>query len=83
VVICPQQATIFWRRCQGKRRFLQGESHTHILYFVISFALLYFYLHHFYQKYKKLVSFIVAFIYLPLALLEWVPMRTPSCVILL
>jgi hypothetical protein len=36
---------IFWRRCRGKRRLLQGEFRTHILYFVLSFALLYFYLH--------------------------------------
>jgi hypothetical protein len=26
--------TLFWRRCRGKRRFLQGEFRTHILYFV-------------------------------------------------
>jgi hypothetical protein len=26
---------LFWRRCRGeKRRLLQGEFHTHILYFV-------------------------------------------------
>jgi hypothetical protein len=37
----------------GKRRLLQGEFRTHILYFILSFALLYFYLHHFYQKHKK------------------------------
>jgi hypothetical protein len=49
---------IFWRRCRGKRRLLQGEFRTHILYFVLSFALLYFYLHHFYQKYKK-ISFLI------------------------
>jgi hypothetical protein len=30
----------FWRRCRGKRRFLQGESRTHNLYFVL--VLLYF-----------------------------------------
>jgi hypothetical protein len=30
----------FWRRCRGKRRFLQGEFHMHILYFVV--GLLYF-----------------------------------------
>jgi hypothetical protein len=30
----------FWRRCRGKRRFLQGEFRTHILYFVL--VLLYF-----------------------------------------
>jgi hypothetical protein len=32
----------FWRRCRGNRRLLQGEFRTHILYFVLSFALLYF-----------------------------------------
>jgi hypothetical protein len=30
----------FWRRCRGKRRLLQGEFRTHILYFVL--VLLYF-----------------------------------------
>jgi hypothetical protein len=30
----------FWRRCRGKRRLLQGEFCTHILYFVL--VLLYF-----------------------------------------
>jgi hypothetical protein len=54
----------------GKRRLLQGEFRTHILYFVFSFALLYFYLHHFINNTKKLVSFIVAFIYLLLVLLK-------------
>jgi hypothetical protein len=48
----------FWRRCRGKRRLLQGEFHTLILYFVLSFALLYFYLHHFCQKHKK-ISFLI------------------------
>jgi hypothetical protein len=62
--------TFFWRRCRGKRRLLQGEFRTHILYFVLSFALLYFYLHRFIKNIKKLVSFIVAFIYLLLAWLE-------------
>jgi hypothetical protein len=53
-------ARIFWRRCRGgKRRLLQGEFRTHILYFVLSFALLYFYLHHFIKNLKKLVSLIV------------------------
>jgi hypothetical protein len=51
--------TLFWRRCQGKRRLLQGGFCTHILYFVLSFALLYFYLFHFIKNTKKLVSFIV------------------------
>jgi hypothetical protein len=31
---------IFWHHCRGKRRLLQGEFRTHILYFV--FVLLYF-----------------------------------------
>jgi hypothetical protein len=47
---------VFWRRCRGKRRLLQWEFRTHILYFVISFALLYFYLLHFIKNTKKLVS---------------------------
>jgi hypothetical protein len=42
-----------------ERRLLQGEFRMHILYFVLSFALLYFYLHHFIKNTKKLVSFIV------------------------
>jgi hypothetical protein len=55
----PHQA-LFWHRWRGgKRRLLQGEFRTHILYFVLSFALLYFYLHHFIKNTKKLVSFIV------------------------
>jgi hypothetical protein len=54
---CHQQ--VFWRRCRGKRRLLQGKFRTHILYFVLSFALLYFYLHRFIKNTKKIVSFIV------------------------
>jgi hypothetical protein len=61
---------IFWRRCRGKRRLLQGEFRMHIFYFVLSFALLYFYLHRFNKNPKKIVFFIVAFIYLLLVLLE-------------
>jgi hypothetical protein len=34
----PPQQRFFWRRCRGKRRLLQGEFRTHILYFVLSFA---------------------------------------------
>jgi hypothetical protein len=48
---------VFWRRCRGKRRLLQGEFRTHILYFVLSFALLYFYLHCFIKNTKK-ISFL-------------------------
>jgi hypothetical protein len=49
----PRHQQVFWRRCRGKRRLLQGEFRTHILYFVLSFALLYFYLHHFIKNTKK------------------------------
>jgi hypothetical protein len=49
--------TFFSRRCRGKRRLLQGEFRTHVLYFVLSFALLYFYLRHFIKKHKK-ISFL-------------------------
>jgi hypothetical protein len=74
---------VFWRRYRGGRRLLQGESLTHNLLLCFCFALLYFYLHHFIKNTKKLVSFIVAFIYLLLVLLEWVLLKTPSCVTLL
>jgi hypothetical protein len=73
----------FWRRCRGKRRLLQGEFHTHILYFVLSFALFYFTCIVLYQKPKKISFLIVAFIYLLLALLKWLLLKIPSCVILL
>jgi hypothetical protein len=58
----------FWRRCRGERGFLQEESlASNLFYFVIvllSFFTL-FYLLLFYQKYKKLVPFIVViFVYL-------------------
>jgi hypothetical protein len=55
----PPQQIFFWHRCRGKRRLLQGEFRTHILYFVLSFALLYFYLHRFIKNTKTLVSLIV------------------------
>jgi hypothetical protein len=44
-----------------ERRLLQGEFRTHFLYFILSFALLYFYLHHFIKNTKKLVSFVVVY----------------------
>jgi hypothetical protein len=56
---CHQQ--VFWRRCWGGRRLLQGEFCTHILYLVLSFALLYFYLHCFIKNPKKIESFVVVF----------------------
>jgi hypothetical protein len=44
----------FWHCCRGGRRLLQGEFHTHILYFVLSFAFTLFLLASFYQKPKKI-----------------------------
>jgi hypothetical protein len=49
----PPQQRFFWRRCRGKRRLLQGEFRTHILYFVYCFAFTLFLLALFYQKYKR------------------------------
>jgi hypothetical protein len=50
-ITAPSNAIkFFWRRCQGKRRLLQGEFHTHILYFVLSFAFTLFLLASFYKK---------------------------------
>jgi hypothetical protein len=51
--LTPHHQAFFWRCCRGERRFLQGESLTLNLYFVICFALFYFVLASFYQKYKK------------------------------
>jgi hypothetical protein len=45
--------TFFWRRCRGKRRLLQREFRTHILYFVLSFAFTLFLLASFYQNTKN------------------------------
>jgi hypothetical protein len=64
-----------------KKTSAMGVSHAQS--FCLCFALLYFCLHLFIKNTKKLVSFIVAFIYLLLVLLEWVHLKTPSCVTLL
>jgi hypothetical protein len=50
---------IFWRRCREKRRLLQGEFHTHILYFVLVFLYFIFTCIVLSKIQKKLVSFIV------------------------
>jgi hypothetical protein len=50
-----------WCHCRGKRRFLQGEFRTHILYFVLVLLYFIFLLASFHQKHKKLVSFIVVY----------------------
>jgi hypothetical protein len=71
----PQQATIFWCYCQGKRRLLQGEFRTHILYFVLSFAFTLFLLVSFYQKHKK-ISFLHSYFYL--SAFSFARMATPE-----
>jgi hypothetical protein len=72
----PHQDLFFWSRCQAKRRLLQGEFRMHILYFVLSFALLYIYLHHFIKKYKKISFLIVVIFYL--SAFSFARMATPE-----
>jgi hypothetical protein len=76
----------FWHHCRGERRFLQGSLSLPIFYFVIVLLIFFtlFLFTYFYQKYKKISSFaVVIFDCLLLVLLEWVLLRTPSCVTLL
>jgi hypothetical protein len=61
---------IFRRHCRGKRRLLQGELRTHILYFVLVLLYFIFACIVLSKIQKKLVSFIVVFVYLLLVLLE-------------
>jgi hypothetical protein len=66
-----------------KEDFCKGSLSLPTFYLVIVLLIL-FLLASFYQKYKKNSSFIVViFTCLLLVLLEWVLLRTPSCVILL
>jgi hypothetical protein len=71
-LLTPYRIKLFSGAVAGEEEedFCEGCFRMHILYFVLSFALLYFYLHRFIKNPKKLVSFIVAFIYLLLVLLE-------------
>jgi hypothetical protein len=57
--LTPHHQAFFWRRCQGERGFLQGESLTLNLLLCFYFALFYFCLHHFIKNTKKLASYIV------------------------
>jgi hypothetical protein len=66
---CPHQA-VFLAPLPGKKKIsARGVSHAHPL-LCFSFVLLYFFLHRFIKNTQKIVSFIVAFIYLLLVLLE-------------
>jgi hypothetical protein len=51
--LTPHHQAFFWRRCQVKRRLLQGESHMHNLFLCFCFALLYFCLHLFIKNTKN------------------------------
>jgi hypothetical protein len=69
-IINTAPPTSFLAPLPGKKKTsARGVSHAQPL-LCFSFALLYFYLHRFIKNTKKLVSFIVAFIYLLLVLLE-------------
>jgi hypothetical protein len=57
VVICLHQV-FFWRRCRGERRFLQEESRTHNHLLCNLFCFILFLLASFYQKHKKISSYI-------------------------
>jgi hypothetical protein len=51
----PHHQQVFWHRCRGERRFLQGESLASNLLICYCFALFYFCLHRFIKNTKKLV----------------------------
>jgi hypothetical protein len=51
----PHQANFLALLPEKKKTSARGGSHTHLL-LCFSFALLYFYLHHFIKNKKKLVS---------------------------
>jgi hypothetical protein len=78
---------IFLAPLSGKKRIsTRGVSRFQSFYFDIVLLIFFtlFLLASFYQKYKKISSFrVVIFACLLLVLLEWVLLRTPSCVILL
>jgi hypothetical protein len=66
---------VFWHRCLGERGFLQGASLTHSFYFVIillSFFTLFCSLI-VYQKYKKIVPFIVGILLLYFEFIMLIP----------
>jgi hypothetical protein len=53
-IIITVPSTSFSGAVAGEEEdFCEGSFCTHILYFVLSFALLYFYLHHFIKNPKK------------------------------
>jgi hypothetical protein len=78
------QSSLFLAPLPGRKKIsARGVSHAHPLLCLL-FCFTLFLLASFYQKYKK-ISFLLVVIFTSLlsALLEWVLMRTPSCMILL
>jgi hypothetical protein len=80
----PASSTFSGAVAGEKEDFCKGSlARTILTLFLFCFTL--FLLASFYQKHKKQISFLIVVIFtrLLLALVEWVLMRTPSCVILL
>jgi hypothetical protein len=65
-----------------KKTSARGVSHAHPL-LCFKFCFILFLLASFYQKHKNIIFPIVVFNCLFLVLLEWLLLKTPSCVILL
>jgi hypothetical protein len=62
----PHHQQVFWRRCRGGRRLLQGESRTHNLLLYFCFALFYFCLYRFIKNTKK-ISFLYSCYFITLS----------------
>jgi hypothetical protein len=62
-VVLTRHQAVFWRRCRGQRRLLQGESLTHNPLLCFYFPLFYFFLHRFIKNTKK-ISFLYNCFYL-------------------
>jgi hypothetical protein len=61
--VTTRHQAVFWSRCRGERRLLQGESRTHNPLLWFFFALFYFCLHHFIKNTRK-ISFLYSCFYL-------------------
>jgi hypothetical protein len=78
----PHQAN-FWAPLPGKKKTSARGVFTHILYFVL--VLLYFIFACIVLSKTQKISFLIVIVFtcLLLALLEWLLLKTPGCVILL
>jgi hypothetical protein len=82
-VIYTPSSNFFGTVAGEKEDFLQGESLASNLLLCYCFASFYFCLHLFIKNTKNSSFIVVIFACLLLVFLEWVLLRTPSCVILL